>query len=62
MEDVRFFGRDKSGRLRCLPRDALDQLIATASDAVLKLDNQKNGWKVVSMYREENSDAIMCPI
>jgi hypothetical protein len=25
MEDVRFFGRDRSNRLRCLPRDASDQ-------------------------------------
>jgi hypothetical protein len=39
IEDIRFFGRDKSGCLRCLPQDASDKLIATASDAALKLDN-----------------------
>jgi hypothetical protein len=47
MEDIRFFGRDKSSRLRCLPGDVSDQFIATASGATLKLDNQKNGWKGV---------------
>ncbi len=63
MEDVRFFGRDKTDRLRCLPQDASDQLIATASGATtLKLDNQKNGWKGVSIYHEENGDDVMCPV
>ncbi len=62
MEDICFFGRDKSGRLCCLPRDVSDQLIATASNATLKLDNQKNGWKDVSIYHKENGDKVMCPV
>ncbi len=62
MEDISFFGQDKSGRLCCLPQDASDQLIAMASGTALKLDHQKNGWKGVSIYHEENGDAIMCPI
>jgi hypothetical protein len=30
MEDVRFFGRDKSDRLQCLPQDASDYLMPPA--------------------------------
>ncbi len=62
MEDIRFFGQDKFGRLHCLPLDASDQLIATASGAARKLDNQKNGWKGVPIYHEENGDTVMCPV
>ncbi len=62
MEDVQFFGCDKSSCLRCLPQDASDQLIAMASGATLKLDNQKNGWKGVYIYHETNGDAVMCPV
>jgi hypothetical protein len=62
MEDVRVFGKDKWGRLQCLPRDALDLAIASTMGATLKLDNQKNGWKGVSMYHETNGDPVLCPV
>jgi hypothetical protein len=34
-------------------------LIATASKATLKLDNQKNGWKGIYVYHESNGH---CPV
>jgi hypothetical protein len=52
MEDVHFFAKDRRGRLRRLPRDASDEDIGAAAGAALKLDNQKNGWKGVSIYHE----------
>jgi hypothetical protein len=46
-EDVSFFKKNGQGQLRCLPRDAPDELITTADGLTLKLDNQKNRWKGV---------------
>jgi len=60
--DITFFKKDKMGNLRTLPRDAPDDLIATADGATLKLDNQKNGWKGVCVYQEGNGDLIHCPV
>jgi hypothetical protein len=42
-EDVSYFKKNSRGQLRCLPRDAPDELIATADSSTLKTDNQKNG-------------------
>ena len=39
--DITFFKKDLHGNLRTLPRNAPDDLIATADGATLKLDNQK---------------------
>ncbi len=61
-EDITFFKKNRSGQLRCLPRDAADDLIATANGATLKLDNQKNGWKGVCVYQEANGDQYNCPV
>jgi hypothetical protein len=62
MEDVHFFGWDKASCLWYLLQNASDQLIAMASGVALKLDNQKNRWKGVSIYHEENGDYVMCPV
>jgi hypothetical protein len=62
LEDVTFFKTDKTGILRCLPRNAPHSLIMTAESATLKLDNQKNGWKGVCVHQEANGEAFNCPV
>jgi hypothetical protein len=62
MGDIMFFAKDLNGNLRCLPRDALDDLIAVAEGATMKLDNQKNRWKGVCVYQETNGDLLLCPV
>ncbi len=42
-KDILFFKKNSRGQLRCLPRDAPANLIATADGATLKLENHKNG-------------------
>jgi hypothetical protein len=61
-EDITFFKKNRRGQLRCLPRNAADDLIATADGATLKLDNKKNGWKGVCVYQEANGDQYNCPV
>jgi hypothetical protein len=61
MENVTFFKKNKRGTLVCLPRDAPASLINTADSAMLKLDNQKNGWKGVCVHREANGEEFNCP-
>jgi hypothetical protein len=61
MGDITFFAKDKQGNLRCLPRNATPDLIAAADGATMKLDNQKNGWKVECVYQESNGDPLNCP-
>jgi hypothetical protein len=61
-EDITFFKKNRRGQLRCLPRDAADDLIATADGATLKLDNKINGWKGVCVYQEANGDRYNCPV
>ncbi len=61
-EDITFFKKNRLGQLCCLPREALDHLIATADRATLKLDNQKNGWKGVCVYQEANGEGYNCPV
>lgn len=63
MEDVTtFFKKNTHGVLRCLHREASDQLVMQADGATLKLDNQKNGWKGVCIYQEGNGQALLCPV
>ncbi len=62
LEDITFFSRNELGQLRCLPRDALFELLLTAEGATLKLDNQKNGWKGVCVYQQHNGDPLRCPV
>jgi hypothetical protein len=62
MGDIMFFAKDKHGNLQCLPCDAPADLIASADGATMKLDNQKNGWKGVCVYKEANGDLIHCPV
>jgi hypothetical protein len=62
VEDVTFFKTDKHSILRCLPCDAPYSLIMTAESAMLKLDNQKNGWKGVCVHQEANGEAFNCPV
>jgi hypothetical protein len=62
MGDIMFFRNDAQGNLRCLPRDAHADLIASADGATMKLDNQKNGWKGVCVYQQANGDPIDCPV
>ena len=56
--DIMFFRNDAQGNLRCLPRDAHADLIASADGATMKLDNQKNGSKGVCVYQQANGDPI----
>jgi hypothetical protein len=60
LEDITFFGRNALGQLRCLPRDVPFDLLLTAEGATLKLDNQKNGWKGVCVYQQQNGDPLRC--
>jgi hypothetical protein len=61
-EDVNFFKKNIWGQLRCFPHDAPDNLIASADGAMLKLDNQKNGWKGVCVYHKSNGNKMHCPV
>ncbi len=60
--DIMFFRNDAQGNLRCLPRDAHVDLIASADGATMKLGNQKNGLKGVCVYQQANGDPIDCPV
>ncbi len=62
MGDITFFWKDKQGNLCCLPRDSPADLIETADGAMMKLDNQKNGWKGVCVYQEANGDPVNYPV
>ncbi len=61
-KDVSFFKKNTRGHLRCLPCDAPASLISSADGATLKLDNQKNGWKGISVFHESNGDEWHCPV
>ena len=51
-----FFRQDTKRNLRQLPINELDEDILSADGETLKLDNQKNGWKGVCVYQEQNAD------
>jgi hypothetical protein len=61
-EDITFFCKNSKGQLKCLPPNALADLIATADGCTLKLDNQKNGCKGVCVFHEANGDSMHCPV
>jgi len=63
MRDVAFFTRrEDTNRLVRLPPDASDSDILNATNATLKLANQKNGWKEVCVNHEHNLDDINCGV
>ena len=62
LEDTMFFPQYAKGHLRQLPRNALDEEILSADGATLKLDNNKNVWKVVCVYQEHNVDENFSPV
>lgn len=62
MQDVTFFKKDSTGRLRQLPRNAPDAEILSADAVTLKLDNQKNGWKGVCISHHSNGEGAFDPV
>lgn len=62
MRNVTFFKRDKRGSLRQVNRDAEDGIILTADAATLTLENQKNGWKGVSISHHSNGLEAFDPV
>ena len=62
LEDIMFFCQDAKGHLHQLPINLIDKDILSADRATLKLDNQKNGWKVVCVYQEHNGDENFIPV
>ena len=62
MRDVMFFRKDKQGRLRQLSRQVPAWAILSTDGAMLKLDNQKNGWKGVCVHHEVNGDEYYCTV
>jgi hypothetical protein len=62
VEDVTFFGKDSSGNLVQVGRNAPRELIMSAQSATLKLDNQKNGWRGVCIHQEANGESVACPV
>jgi hypothetical protein len=62
LEDVTFYKKTRTGQLRCLLKNAPAKLILSADSATLKLDNQKNEWKRVSVHQETNGKTFYCPI
>ena len=40
----------------------LTRILFSADGATLKLDNHKNGWKVVCVYQEHNEDENFIPV
>ncbi len=55
-KDIIIFCKNDRGKLRWLPPNASDSLIATANGATLKLDNKKIGWKGGCVYYKAYSD------
>ena len=55
-----FFKKGHHGNLKCLPKNAPYSLIMTADSEMLKLDNQKNGWKGVCVPQEANGEHFKC--
>jgi hypothetical protein len=60
LEDITFFRRNEQGKLRCLPCDTPFKYLLTADNATLKLDKQKNGWKGVCVYQQDNGNPLRC--
>ena len=62
MKDIAFFGKNTRGVLYRIPPNASDFDILHATNATMKLDNQKNGWKGVCVNHEHNGDARLCGV
>ena len=62
LQDVTFFRKDKTGRLRQISRHAPRHIILSAESATLRLENQKNGWKNVCIHQQVNGDCYLCPV
>jgi len=63
LKDVAFFTMHSGTRqLYRLPPSASDFDIMNATNATLKLGNQKNGWKEVCINHEHNLDDINCGV
>ena len=62
LEDTLFFRQYAKGHLRQLSRNSIYEEILSADAATLTLDNQKNGWKEVCVYQEQNVDKILSPV
>jgi hypothetical protein len=62
LRDVTFFKFDKRKRLKRLGKNAADALVMMADGCTLKIGNQKNGWKNVSIFHEANGDPCLCPV
>ena len=63
LKDIAFFSlHSATKRLVRLPPSASDYEIMNASNATLKLGNQKNGWKDVCINHEHNLDNINCGV
>jgi hypothetical protein len=63
-EDVSFFKKNTRGQLRCLPRDALAEIISAADCAALKLDDKKMGRRAFASTTRPmatNGIAHACP-
>ena len=61
VDDVTFFKKDAQGKLKQLPREAPSTEILEADAAMLKLDNQKNGWKGVYV-NQANGELWNCGV
>jgi hypothetical protein len=62
LKDVTFFKKNKAGTLVCLPRTAQASVVMLANSAMLKLDNQKNGWKGMCVHQEANGESFNCTV
>jgi hypothetical protein len=58
--DVTFFKKSAAGQLHQLSCQADDALILSGDSATIKLDNQKNGWKVIFIHQEANGEESLC--
>jgi hypothetical protein len=54
LEDVTFFKKNTAGTLVYLPKMAPTSVVMSADSAMLKLNNQKNGWKGICVHQEAN--------
>ena len=53
--DVTFFNKNRDGKLRCLPRNALDHLIMMVDGATLKIDNKKMDGKGCAFFMKQTA-------
>ena len=62
VKNATFFGFDANGKLVQLPRNAPDEVILRAKCGTLTLENQKNGWKGISISHWANDAGPYCPV